>query len=121
MTAPKKRTRLQRVEDRRTAFARRHAELVAGFIADLGPDLPTIDRALIDHAATVALAAEQMKAAQLNDQEIDLEQLVRLTNSLTRIRIELGKRAATEKPMTHEERLQLDAAKPRREFDENDF
>ena len=39
-----------------------------------------------------------MKAAQLNDEEIDIEQLVRLTNSLTRLRIELGKRADEKRP-----------------------
>jgi hypothetical protein len=94
MTSPKARARLQKVADGRSTWARRHRELAAGFAADLGSDPSAIDRALVDHAATVALEAEQMKAAQLNDEAVDIEQLVRLTNSLTRIRIELGKRAA---------------------------
>ena len=93
MTSPKARTRLQKVSDGRSTWARRHRQLAAGFAADLGPSLSAIDRALVDHAATVALEAEQMKAAQLNDEDIDIEQLVRLTNSLTRVRIELGKHA----------------------------
>ena len=99
MTAPKPRKRLQKVQDGRSTWARRHRQLAAGFAADLGPNLSKIDQALADHAATICLEAEQLKARQLNDEEIDVEQLVRLTNSLTRIRIELGKHAkATEKP-----------------------
>jgi hypothetical protein len=94
MTSPKQGNRLQKVRDGRTAWARRHRELAAGFAADLGSNLSAIDRSLVDHAATIALEAEQMKAAQLNDQAVDIEQLVRLTNSLTRLRVELGKRAA---------------------------
>jgi hypothetical protein len=93
MTSPKARTRLQKVADGRSTWARRHRQLAAGFAADLGPNLSKIDLALVDHAATICLEAEQLKARQLNDQEIDIEQLVRLTNSLTRIRIELRKRA----------------------------
>jgi hypothetical protein len=98
MTSPTPRKRLQKIKDRRSAWARRHRELAAGFAADLGSEPSAIDRSLVDHAATVALEAEQMKAAQLNDEEIDIEQLVRLTNSLTRLRIELGKRADEKRP-----------------------
>jgi hypothetical protein len=94
MTSPKARTRLQKVVDGRSTWARRHRQLAAGFAADLGPSLSQIDLALVDHAATVALEAEQMKAVQLNDQDIDIDQMVRLTNSLTRLRVELGKRVA---------------------------
>jgi hypothetical protein len=103
MTSPKPRKRLQEVRDRRSAWARRHRQLAAGFAADLGFEPSAIDCALLDHAATVALEAEQMKAAQLNDEEIDIEQLVRLTNSLTRLRIELGKRAVAKPEQTQDE------------------
>jgi hypothetical protein len=67
MTAPKQRSRLQQVRDGRSAWARRHRQLAADFAADLGSSLSKIDLALISHAATVALEAEQLKAAQLND------------------------------------------------------
>jgi hypothetical protein len=105
MTSPKARARLQKVTDGRSTWARRHRQLAAGFAADLGPEPSAIDRALVDHAATVALEAEQMKAAQLNDEAVDIEQLVRLTNSLTRLRIELGKRSAAkaDRPPTVQE------------------
>lgn len=105
MTSPKPRKRLQKVRNRRSAWARRHRQLAAGFAADLGFEPSAINSAFLDHAATVALEAEQMKAAQLNDEEIDIEQLVRLTNSLTRLRIELGKRAAVAKPEQTQEEL----------------
>jgi hypothetical protein len=91
MTPPKK--RLQKVADGRSAWARRHRQLAADFAGDLGSNLSKIDLALVDLAATAVLEAEQLKAAQLNDQEVDLEQLTRLANSLIRIRGELEKRA----------------------------
>jgi hypothetical protein len=85
--------RLRAVKDRRSTWARRHRELAAAFAADLGSGLSAADRALTDHAATVALECEALKIRQLNGEPVDLDDLVRLTNSLTRIRIELGKRA----------------------------
>jgi hypothetical protein len=94
MTSPKARKRLQKVADGRSTWARRHRQLATDFAADLGPTPSKIDLALISHAATVTLEAEQLRAAQLNDQNIDLEQLTRLTNSLIRLRKELGQRAA---------------------------
>ena len=90
MTTPK---RLQAINDRRSTWARRHHQLAAAFATDLGSGLSAADRALTDHAATVALECEALKIRQLNGEPVDLDDLVRLTNSLTRIRIELGKRA----------------------------
>ena len=89
MTAPK---RLRAVKDRRGTWSRRHRELAEAFANDLGPDLSAADRSLVDHAATVAVECERLKVKRLNDETIDIEQLVRLTNSLTRVRVELGRR-----------------------------
>ena len=111
--------------DRRTVWSRRHKELTDAFAADLGAKLSAADLSLVDSAATVAVACERLKVQQLNDEPIDFEQLVRLTNSLTRLAIELGKRkdraVANAKPKTFEERMAAMDAKPRRVFDENDF
>ena len=85
--------RLRAIKNRRTTWARRHHQLAAAFATDLGPNLSAADRALAHHAATVALECEALKVRQLNGEPVDLDDLVRLTNSLTRIRIELGKRA----------------------------
>jgi hypothetical protein len=78
--------------DLRASWARRHRELADAFAADLGTGLSAADRSIVDHAATVAIACERMKARQLNGEDIDLEELVRLTNALTRVRKELGEK-----------------------------
>jgi hypothetical protein len=82
-----------RVIDRRTTWARRHRELAGAFASDLGPRLSAADYCLADHAASVFVECERLKGRQLNDEAIDVDELVRLTNAATRIRIELGKRA----------------------------
>ncbi len=87
MTTPK---RLRAVRDRRSSWARRHKELAQAFAADLGASLSAADRSIADHAATIAVECERMKAHQLNGDVIDLDELVRLTNALTRVRKELG-------------------------------
>ncbi len=94
MSRPK---RLRAIKDRRSTWARRHQELADAFAADLGPGCSAADRSLVDHAATVAVECERMKARQLNDQAIDLDELVRLTNALTRVRKELDQHAERDK------------------------
>jgi hypothetical protein len=95
MTAPK---RLRAIKDRRSTWARRHRELADAFAADIGERLTAADRSVADHAATVAIACERLKAAQLNDQSVDLDDLVRLTNALSRMRKELTQKAGSAKP-----------------------
>lgn len=114
MTTPK---RLQAINDRRSTWARRHHQLAAAFAADLGSGLSAADRALTDHAATVALECEALKVRQLNGEPVDLDDLVRLTNSLTRIRIELGKRAKPADQGFDWVQLQEEAARMIREED----
>jgi hypothetical protein len=91
MTTPK---RLRAVKDRRSSWARRHKELAEAFAADRGANLSAADRSIVDHSATIAVECERMKARQLNGDIIDLDELVRLTNALTRVRKELGQQAA---------------------------
>jgi hypothetical protein len=57
MTTPK---RLRAVKDRRSTWAHRHHQLATAFAADLGSGLSAADRALTDHAATVALECEAL-------------------------------------------------------------
>jgi hypothetical protein len=97
MTAPK---RLRAIKDRRSTWSRRHKELADAFAADLGANLTEADRSVIDFAATVAIEAERMKARQLNGEDVDLDALVRLANALTRVRRELGQKAAAKPKMT---------------------
>ena len=90
MTTPK---RLRAIKDRRSTWARRHKALANAFATDLGDKLSAADRSFADHAATVGVECERMKARQLNDGPVEVDELVRLTNALTRLRIELSKRA----------------------------
>jgi hypothetical protein len=90
--------------DLRASWARRHKELADALAADLGAGLSAADRSVVDHAATVAVECERMKAGQLNSEAIDLEELVRLTNALTRVRKELVQRVAA-KPVDPQQAL----------------
>jgi hypothetical protein len=94
MTTPK---RLRAVKDRRTTWYRRHCELADAFAKDLGDKLSAADQALASHAATVTVQCEMLKVSQLNGETVDIDDVVRLTGALTRIRTELGKRAGAAK------------------------
>jgi hypothetical protein len=98
MSSPK---RLKTI-DRRSSWARRHRQLATAFAADLGTDLSAGDSAFVDHAATVALECERMKMAQLEGQAVDLDELVRLSNALTRIRKELSVKKGDQRDQTSE-------------------
>src|SRR5271168_2974500 len=71
--------------DGRSAEARRFRDLVEGFKADLGISM-TGERelALIRQAAALTVQSEAMQSAIVRGDDIDVEQLTRLTNVLTR-------------------------------------
>jgi hypothetical protein len=71
MTVPK---RLRTIKDRRSTWARRHKALADAFAVDLGDKLSAADRSFADHAATVGVECERMKARQLNDDPVDVPQ-----------------------------------------------
>ena len=100
--------------DLREAWSRRHKELVESFVRDYG-DLPDIDMALIDLAATVTLECEKMKVRQLAGETINPDEMVRLANSVTRMRKDLNDRSLALKraaaPKTYQERIAARAAR----------
>jgi hypothetical protein len=100
--------------DLREAWSRRHKELVGSFVRDYG-DLPDIDMALIDLAATVTLECEKMKVRQLAGETINPDEMVRLANSVTRMRKDLNDRSLALKraaaPKTYQERMAARAAR----------
>jgi hypothetical protein len=100
--------------DLREAWSRRHKELVESFVRDYG-DLPDIDMALIDLAATVTLECEKMKVRQLAGETINPDEMVRLANSVTRMRKDLNDRSLALKraaaPKTYQERMAARAAR----------
>jgi hypothetical protein len=87
--------------------------------------LSRADRVLVDMAALLSLRAAYMRDQILAAEQVSDEDLVRSTNAAIRAMKALEERkaqqAAAAQPMTHAERLRLDALKPRREFNEDDF
>jgi hypothetical protein len=105
----RKSKRLEKV-DLREAWSRRHRVLVESYVRDYGDVLPdNADMALIDLAATVTLECEKLKVRQLAGATINPDEMVRLANSVTRMRKELGDKVATIKlaarPKTFRERM----------------
>ena len=90
-------SRLLRGADGRTAEGRRYRDLVAAYAADLGgfAELSEAERSLVREAASSALASEGLQAAVVRGEIVDIEQLVRLSNSTTRL---VAKLVALRKP-----------------------
>jgi len=78
--------------DRRTRDARRFRDLVASFTASLGGEaaLNEADEALVRNAAALAAKAERMQAAIVKGEDVDLEDLTRLSNCVSRVLGQLG-------------------------------
>ncbi len=77
--------------DGRSAEARRYRDLVAGFSGDFGTQkLSERELALIRQAAALSVQSEAMQVQIVRGGDVDLEQLTRLTNVLTRTLKELG-------------------------------
>jgi len=72
--------------DGRSAAARRYRDLTIAFAADLGgPDkLSEADKALIRQAAALMVRTEDLQGAIVRGDEVDDEQIVRLTNAVAR-------------------------------------
>ena len=87
--------------DGRTVAARRFRDLVASFSESLGGEaaLSEADKALVRHAAGLAVKAERMQAAIVAGEDVDLEGWTRLSNCLLRtfgqLRIKRERRDAT--------------------------
>src|SRR5271163_4300610 len=90
--------------DGRTRNARRFRDLFESFAESLGGEerLSEADRALARMAASLAVKSETMQAEVAAGGEVDAEQLVRVTNSLSRVLSRLRKRQPGGKaaPMT---------------------
>ena len=78
--------------DGRSAEARRFRDLVISYADDLGgPDRITqAQRTLITQAATLTVQAERIQASVLKGENVNTNQLTRLSNSVVRILSRLG-------------------------------
>ncbi len=72
--------------DGRSAEARRFRDIVINLASDLGglAELSEHDAALVRHAAALTMQSEVMQRAAVRGEAVDTEQLVRITNALTR-------------------------------------
>jgi hypothetical protein len=73
--------------DGRSAPARRYRDLVKALSDELGGDALLTEpmRAMVRQAAAVTVEAERMQASIINGEDVDTEQLVRVTNTLSRL------------------------------------
>jgi hypothetical protein len=86
--APQSRHRYQ--FDRRTKGAKRVAEITATLIAELGGSPSPAQRLLVDHAATMLLEVERLRAAVVRGEPADLAGMVRLTETAADVMSQLG-------------------------------
>ena len=80
--------------DGRSADARRYRDLCASFADERGGEaaLTESERALIRQAAALQVASERMQAQLIRGEDVDGEELTRLSNALARALSALGKR-----------------------------
>ena len=73
--------------DGRSAPARRYRDLVKAFTAELGGEdiLTEPLRAMVRQAAAVTVESENLQSAIVRGENVDTEQLVRLSNVLSRL------------------------------------
>jgi hypothetical protein len=78
--------------DGRTRDARRFRDLVASFAESLGgfATLNDSDQVLVRNAAGLAVKAERLQAAIVKGEDVDAEQLTRLSNCVSRVLGQLG-------------------------------
>lgn len=80
-------TKLLSGVDGRSSGARRFRDLADAFAADLdtGTGLTEAEMTVVRQAAGVALRAEQVQAAIVNGADVDLNELTRLSNVVSRL------------------------------------
>jgi hypothetical protein len=78
--------------DGRTRDARRFRDLVTSFSESLGgfATLNDSDQVLVRNAAGLAVKAESLQAAIVKGEDVDAEQLTRLSNCVSRVLGQLG-------------------------------
>lgn len=88
-------TRILNGVDGRSAIARRYRDLVAALADELGGEagLNEPQRIMVRQAAGLAVQAETLQATIVNGEGVDLEELVRVGNVLTRALKMLGIRS----------------------------
>ena len=108
-------TRLLAGVDGRSATFRRFRDLVADLMAEQDRDLSISEIGLIRSAAALLVRSEELQAAAVRNEDLDGDELIRLTSEARRLLHCLRKSALPEpEPMSIEEHLATyGAVKPR--------
>lgn len=93
--------------DGRSLEARRFRDLCVSYADPLGgfDSLSEFDAAIIRQAAGITMQTESMQAAIVRGESVDAEQVVRLTNVLTRLLASIKKKHPPKRVLTLAERL----------------
>jgi len=86
------------VADGRSQYAKRFRKLVEDFVAQLGGDPNAEDAALIRQTVHLILTGEQMQAAAINGEDVDVDAVVRINSETRRNLAMLKARADKSKP-----------------------
>src|SRR5271155_2475539 len=78
--------------DGRSPGARRYRDLLSSFVASLGGELNSAEMALARNAVSLTLQSELLQTEVAAGKLVDTEQLTRLSNSVSRIMAQLGRR-----------------------------
>jgi hypothetical protein len=89
---------LPRVADGRSQYAKRFRKLVEDFVAQLGGDPSAEDAALIRQTVHLILTGEQMQAAAINGEDVDVDAVVRINSETRRNLAMLKAKADRSKP-----------------------
>lgn len=93
------RTRLlPRGVDMRTVAGRRFRHLVQQYSAELGQDLGEVDQGMVRQAAAISVHAERLQAAIVAGQDVDADQVIRLSSECRRILASLRSKAPNGNP-----------------------
>jgi hypothetical protein len=86
--------------DGRSAEARRYKDVAFSLADDLGgaTGLTEAQRALVRQIAAMTVQSEKLQGAVLRGEDVDVEQLTRLSNALSRMLHRLGLKKAKPKP-----------------------
>lgn len=76
--------------DARGTWSRRRRDLIASLTAELGRPLRERDKALIANTASLIVRCEQLHVQIVNGAEVDDDQLIRLSNTSSRLLRTLG-------------------------------
>jgi hypothetical protein len=92
------RTRLLEGVDGRSALARRYRDICQAYETDAGGVIPEADRDLIRQAASLTLRAEQMAASLVRGEDINNDELVRISSTAKRLIETIRVKADARKP-----------------------